>query len=129
VPVHFVVFAAVGLTGVAVHLATLGLFGLAGFSFGVAQTAAVFVAMTWNFLLNNLITYGDRRLRGAAFFRGLLSFWAIGAVGAVANIGVIGTMFSEGSGWWLAGVSGALIGVVWNYTMSSLFTWRRRSIT
>ena len=128
VPVHFAVFAAVGVTGVAVHLATLGLVGLAGFSFNVAQTAAVVVAMTWNFVLNNVITYRDQRLRGAAFVRGLLSFYAIGAVGAVGNIGVIGTLFSEGSGWWLAGLAGALVGVVWNYTMSSLFTWQRRTL-
>ena len=128
-PVHFVVFAAVGITGIAVHLLTLGLFGLAGSSFEVAQSAAVILAMTWNFFFNNLITYRDERLRGAAFVRGLLSFYAIGAVGAVANIGVIGAMFSHGSGWWLAGIAGALVGVVWNYTMSSLFTWRRRTLT
>ena len=129
VPVHFAVFAAVGVTGVAVHLATLGLVGLAGFSFNVAQTAAVVVAMTWNFFFNNVITYRDQRLRGAAFVRGLVSFYAIGAVGAFANIGVIGAMFSQGSGWWLAGIAGALVGVVWNYTMSSLFTWQRRTLT
>ena len=128
VPVHFAVFAAVGITGVAVHLATLGLVGLAGFTFNVAQTAAVVVAMTWNFVLNNVITYRDQRLRGAAFVRGLLSFYAIGAVGAAGNIGVIGAMFSQGSGWWLAGIAGALVGVVWNYTMSSLFTWQRRTL-
>ena len=128
VPVHFAVFAAVGVTGVAVHLATLGLVGLAGFTFNVAQTAAVVVAMTWNFVFNNVITYRDQRLRGAALVRGLLSFYAIGAVGALGNIGVIGAMFSQGSGWWLAGLAGALVGVVWNYTMSSLFTWQRRTL-
>ena len=85
--------------------------------------------MTWNFILNNWITYRNERLRGAAFVRGLLSFYAIGAVGALANIGIIGTLFSRGSGWWLAGIAGGLVGVVWNYTMSSLFTWQRRSLT
>jgi dolichol-phosphate mannosyltransferase len=129
VPVHFVVFAAVGFTGIAVHLLTLGVFGLTGASFAVAQTAAVVGAMTWNFVLNNFITYRSERLRGAAFLRGLLSFYAIGAVGALANIGIIGAMFSRGSGWWLAGIAGGLVGVVWNYTMSSLFTWHRRSLT
>ena len=64
--------------------------GSSGSSFGVAQTAAVMMAMTWNFVLNNVITYRDERLRGAALIRGLLSFYAIGAVGAVANIGIIG---------------------------------------
>ena len=127
VPVRFVIFAAVGLTGVAVYLATLGSMALVGSSFEAAQSAAVFGAMTWNFILNNLITYHDQRLRGSAFFRGLLSFYAIGAIGALANIGVIGVLFREGSGWWLAGLAGGLIGVVWNFTMSSMFTWRRGS--
>ncbi len=129
VPVHFVVFAMVGITGVAVHLATLEAFKLAGSTFGVAQTAAVLFAMTWNYILNNFITYRDQRLQGAAFLRGLLSFYAIGAVGAVGNIGVIGALFSTGSGWWVAGIAGAMVGVVWNYTMSSLFTWHRRTLT
>ena len=124
VPVRFAIFAAVGLTGIAAHLATLGLVGFAGASFQVAQSVAVIAAMTWNFVLNNLITYRDQRLRGPAFFRGLLSFYAIGAVGALANIGIIDLLFSRGSGWWLAGLAGGLIGVVWNFTMSSIFTWR-----
>jgi putative flippase GtrA len=28
--------------------------------------------------------------------------------------------------WWLAGVAGAVVGSVWNFAMSSVFTWRRR---
>ena len=125
VPVRFVVFAGVGATGVVAHLATLALMGLVPFGFQVSQATAVVVAMTWNYILNNIITYRDQRLRGPAFFRGLASFYAIGAVGALANVGVAGMLFRQGSGWWLAGLAGALMGVVWNFTMSSLFTWRR----
>jgi dolichol-phosphate mannosyltransferase len=124
-PVRFVVFAFVGGTGLIVHLATLALAGLAGFNFTLSQTIAVIVAMTWNFLLNNIITYRDQQLRGIAFFRGLASFYAIGAVGAIANIGVAELIFLRGWVWWLAGLSGALVGVAWNFTMSSFFTWRR----
>lgn len=125
IPVRFAIFALVGTTGIAVHLAVLGVFGEAGATFPAAQTAAVIAAMTWNFLLNNIITYRDQRLRGAAFFTGLLSFYAIGAVGAFANIGVASALYEQGQGWWIAGIAGALIGVVWNFTMSSFFTWRR----
>jgi dolichol-phosphate mannosyltransferase len=124
-PVRFVVFAFVGGTGLIVHLATLALAGLAGFNFTLSQTIAVIVAMTWNFLLNNIITYRDQQLRGIAFFRGLASFYAIGAVGAIANIVVAELIFLRGWVWWLAGLSGALVGVAWNFTMSSFFTWRR----
>ena len=52
--------------------------------------------MTWNFVFNNLITYRDQRLRGAAFVAGLASFYAIGAVGAFANIGIAQLLFEQG---------------------------------
>jgi dolichol-phosphate mannosyltransferase len=125
VPTRFVLFGAVGLTGVAVHLATLRLMLMAA-AFPVAQTTATLVAMTSNFALNNLLTYRDKRLRGARFFTGLLSFYAVCAVGAVANVGIASAAFEKHYSWWLAGLAGAMVGVVWNYAVSSVFTWRQR---
>ena len=125
VPVRFVVFAGIGAAGIFVHLAVLWVLSIAGFSFIAATSVAVVAAMTWNFVLNNIITYRDQRLRGRAFATGLASFYAIGAVGAVANIGIAQLLFEEGRSWWLGGLSAAIIGVVWNFTMSSFFTWRR----
>jgi len=31
-----------------------------------------------------------------------------------------------GSTWWLAGLAGAVMSLVWNYAVSSVITWRRR---
>jgi dolichol-phosphate mannosyltransferase len=126
-PVRFVIFAVVGATGIAVHL--LALWGLLarGADFTTAQTAAVVTAMTWNFFLNNTITYRDRRLRGAGLIRGLAAFYAIGAIGALANVGVASMLFQERHIWWLAALAGALMGLAWNFTLSSLFTWGNRS--
>jgi dolichol-phosphate mannosyltransferase len=129
VPVRFAIFALIGATGVAVHLLVLWLIGAAGANFTISQTSAVFAAMTWNFVLNNMITYRDQRLRGASFAIGLVSFYLIGAVGALANIGIAQLIFEQGRNWWFAGVAGAFIGVVWNFTMSSFFTWRRPSLS
>ena len=125
-PVRFVLFALVGTTGLFVHMTVLYTALSGGAGFFVAQTAAVFVAMTWNFFLNNVITYRDRRLIGLAVLRGLLSFYAIYAVGAFANIGVGVLVFDNRQVWWLAGFSGAVIGAVWNFTVSSFIVWRRR---
>lgn len=125
IPVRFAIFSLIGATGIAVHLLVLWLVGAAGTNFTIAQTSAVIAAMTWNFVLNNMITYRDQRLRGASFVTGLISFYLIGAVGALANIGIAQLIFEQGRSWWFAGVAGALIGVVWNFTMSSFFTWRR----
>jgi len=127
VPVRFVVFAGVGATGLAVHLAALGLTTYAGAPFIQAQTFAVIVAMTWNFLLNNFITYRDQRLKGARLVWGLISFYLICSVGAVANVGVADFVFNRNGTWWLAGLAGAAIGVVWNFAVSSFLTWRRRA--
>ena len=57
----------IGGLGVLTHLATLWLavYSL-GIGFAAGQGIATMVAMTGNFLLNNLFTYRDRRLRGAS---------------------------------------------------------------
>ena len=80
-----------------------------------------------NFALNNIFTFGDRRLRGWSLLRGFLTFAAICAVGAIGNLGVAGFLFGPaGSSWWVAGVVGAGMSLVWNYAVSSVFTWRRK---
>ena len=82
--------------------------------------------MTSNFCLNNLFTYRDQRLKGWRAFRGLLSFYAICGLGAVANVGIASYAFAQDQVWWLAGIAGVIVGSVWNYAVSSVFTWRRR---
>ena len=51
--------------------------------------------MTFNFTLNNLITYRDQRLWGWDWLRGLLSFDVICSVGAVANVGIATFVYAE----------------------------------
>jgi len=127
IPVRFVLFAFIGIIGLAVHLAVLWA-TLRSFepSFALAQTVAVIVAMTSNFFLNNFFTYRDQRLKGARLLRGLVSFYVICSIGAVANVDVAAYVFQARPTWWLAGIAGALVGSVWNYAVSSVFTWKRR---
>ena len=128
IPVRFLLFAMIGSLGVLTHLATLWLavypFGI---PFAAGQTSATIIAMTGNFLLNNLFTYRDRRLRGRGLVTGLLSFYAVCGLGAAANIGIASHLFVANHSWWLAGLGGAAIGAVWNYAMSSVFIWRSRA--
>jgi len=127
VPVRFALFGLIGGLGLVVHLATLWLaLNLLGLKFAAAQAVATVVAMTSNFALNNQFTYRDQRLRGGALLRGLVIFYLICGVGAVANVGVASYAFTSSHTWWLAGVAGAVVGSVWNFAMSSVFTWRRR---
>ncbi|MGH6651684.1 MAG: glycosyltransferase [Sphingopyxis sp.] len=125
VPVRLLKFLMVGGLGVFVHLAILGaLLGL-GNAFMAAQTGAVMTAIAFNFFLNNSFTYADRKLKGWAMVGGLASFYAISALGAVANIGIGTWMAGHDERWWVAGVAGVLVGAIWNFAMSSALTWRK----
>jgi len=122
---RFLSFALVGATGLVVHLTVLKA-ALTGFAlpFAQAQTAATIVAMTGNFILNNQLTYRDSRLTGFRFVKGLLGFYAVSAVGALTNVGMASWLYAHQPVWWLAGAAGAVMGAVWNYSMSSLLVWR-----
>jgi dolichol-phosphate mannosyltransferase len=127
VSLRFLLFAMVGSIGVFVHFATLYIV-LKGFDqpFAVAQGCGAVLAMTSNFVLNNFLTYRDQRLKGFGILRGLLLFYLVCGVGLAANVGVAFSVYAQEPVWWLAGASGAVMGVVWNYAMSGLFVWRKR---
>lgn len=128
VPVRFALFAGVGAMGAVVHLATLALIYLGlGASFLTGQIVATVAAMTGNFFLNNALTYRDRRLRGArALIGGWVSFCAVCSVGAVANVGVAAFLHAaEGGAWVIPALAGVLVAAVWNFALSSRFTWGR----
>ncbi|TPQ32538.1 dolichol monophosphate mannose synthase [Bradyrhizobium guangdongense] len=127
VSLRFLLFAMVGSIGLVVHLTTLFI-ALEIFKepFAEAQAAGALVAMTSNFILNNFLTYRDQRLKGFAILRGLIAFYIVCSVGLFANVGVAFSVYDQEPIWWLAGMAGALMGVVWNYAMSGLFVWRKK---
>ncbi|WP_027443057.1 glycosyltransferase family 2 protein [Erythrobacter cryptus] len=127
IPTRFALFGTVGALGVVVHFIVLSsLLFLVGHRFALAQTAAVLVAMSFNFWLNNWLTYRDQRLRGAwALLRGWAGFIATCAVGAFANVAVATFLEGRGVFWALAALAGILVGSVWNYALSSRFVWGR----
>jgi dolichol-phosphate mannosyltransferase len=126
VPVRFLMFTGVGSIGVVLHMAVLAAALNVGLPFLSAQTAATAIAIAGNFFLNNTLTYRDKRLRGfGRLLLGLLSFYAVCAVGAVANVGIANFLFVQDYAWWVSGICGILVGAVWNYATSALFTWRK----
>ena len=126
-PVRLILFLGVGASGLVVQLVMVRL-GLLfePRHFGIAQTLAVAVAMTSNYVLNNRVTYRDRRLRGLAFWRGLASFYLVCSVGALANIGLATALFAALPNWGLASLAGAVAGASWNFWASLIVTWRAR---
>jgi dolichol-phosphate mannosyltransferase len=129
VPVRFLMYLGVGTFGLGVHFAVLWFaFKSRALPFGESLTIATAIAMVFNYWLNNIITYRDQRLKGIRFIYGFFSFAAICSVGAVSNIGVASYLFAENQSWWVAGVAGAMIGTVWNYALTSVFTWRVKPV-
>ena len=84
---------AVGGVGVVVHMSVLLTVNALlqahedrSQAFLIGQTTAAVVAMTFNYFVNNQLTYRDKRLKGLwANIKGLLSFYLVCAVGTVAN--------------------------------------------
>ena len=127
IPTRFALFGTVGALGVGVHFAVLAVLLFAfGERFALAQTAAVLVAMSFNFWLNNWLTYRDKRLTGwSALLRGWLGFISTCAVGAFANVAIATFLEGRGVFWALAALAGIVVGSVWNYALSSRFVWGR----
>lgn len=125
-PVRFIMFVMVGTLGGTMHLTALatGLYFLS-LPFMWAQGGATIVAMTVNYLLNNMFTYRDQRLQGGALLTGLTAFMAVCSVGAIVNVAIATRIFSAGLPWWLSGLVGATIGAVWNFTVSTTLVWGR----
>ncbi|MGB3539570.1 MAG: glycosyltransferase family 2 protein [Mesorhizobium sp.] len=127
IPARFLSFTLIGGLGVFVHMAALAsLMASGAASFLTAQAVATTVAMVFNFFLNNTLTYRDRRLKGVrALSLGLATFLAVCSLGAFANVGIANYLFSDAHYyWWSAGIAGILVGAVWNYAATSIFTWR-----
>ena len=134
VPTRFALFGTIGGAGVVVHMAVLSAFLLAFggrfedqlATFEIGQTLAALVAMTFNFALNNALTYSDQRLRGpAALLSGWVKFALTCAVGLVANVGVAAVLVRQGVHTYGAALAGVVFGSVWNYALSSRFVWGR----
>jgi dolichol-phosphate mannosyltransferase len=128
VPVRFVMFSGIGALGAGVHFAVLAaLFGGLGMTFLAATILATLVAMTFNFFLNNALTYRERRLKGAkALFDGWVSFCIVCSVGAVANVGIAAFLHDVQHGYWaFSALAGILVAAVWNFALSSRFVWGR----
>src|SRR5512139_1295709 len=125
---RFIFFAIVGATGIAVNLAVLNIAMLVWpTSFELAKTIATGFAMTSNFLLNNNLTYRDRRLKGLGLLRGFIGFCIFATIGAITDIGLASQLYTNNHEvWWVAGLVGSIMGVLWNYAMSSMFIWRTR---
>ncbi|HEX4997243.1 MAG TPA: glycosyltransferase family 2 protein [Terriglobia bacterium] len=125
VPVRFIMFSISGLSGVVIFLALFwALYARWQVTFELAEGASTAVAICTNFLVNNWVTYRDRRLKGARLIRGFLWFCLACSIGAWGSFSIASFGFQKGLPWQVAGLTGLIITSVWNYGVTAAFTWR-----
>jgi dolichol-phosphate mannosyltransferase len=128
-PARFLSFAFINSIGILVHLAVLfPLMAVMGEgSFINAQIVATMVAMGFNYTVNNMVTYSDRKLKGAKFYAGFFIFAAFCSVGILGNVGVASVLHRDypSLSVYFPAIAGALITVVWNYVATGAFVWGR----
>lgn len=122
-PPRALMFFMVGATGVGVQLGALRLLLNLGVGFALAQGLGAVTAMTSNYLINNVFTYRDRRLRGLALLTGYVKFCALCGVGLIANVAVADLIHRHAPLWWIGGIGGAVFGALWNYATTSMAVW------
>lgn len=127
IPARFILFTGVGLSGVIVNVGALLVLHRLGAPHQLALVIAIFAAMSWNFWLNNLLTFRDRRLKGWALVQGFAAFVGSCAVGAAVNYLLAEALHSIGWPLTLAGGLSALLAGVFNFWAVRRVTWRVRS--
>ena len=136
IPTRFALFGTVGAMGAVLHMTVLALvlhlfgakFAVSHYpketAFIVGQTVAATTAMTFNFVLNNELTYADKRLRGfLPLFNGWAKFAFTCLFGMLANIGVSTALVRVGFHPYPSAIAGIILASVWNFALSSKFVW------
>lgn len=132
VPLTFIKYCLVGALGVAVNLSVYLAFSRVFFhttdadliGFSPPLLAGIEAAIIFNFFFNNSWTFASARLRGMRAVTGFLRYNAACLFGALASYAVTSHLFSQGVHEILSVATGAVVGMIWNYTMSRLFTWK-----
>ncbi len=125
IPARAIMFGVVGASGIVVHLAALAILRRTevGLGFASGQFIAALIAMTSNYLINNIVTYHDRRKRGWALLTGYLRFCAACSAGLFVNVAVASFLHERLPITLVAGAIGAAFGAVWNYVTTAIAVW------
>ena len=126
VSIRFILFCMVGLSGIFVQLLITGASMFFINQFPTSQTLGIIAAMTSNYFLNNSITFKERKLVSFELIRGLFSFYLICSLGAFTNVAIASYIFDFSSNWLISSFIGAVFGAIWNFTLTSIFTWKSK---
>ena len=123
-PRRAISFGLVGSSGVVVQLIITSLLMAAGLSFQQSLPLAVIAAASSNYLINNSLTFKDRRQHGRKLIKGLLKFLLVASLPSLANIGLATGFYNlVQANAVFAQLSGIIVVYIWNYAASSRFVW------
>ena len=123
-PRRAISFGLVGASGVAVQLIMTSLLMASGLSFQQAIPLAVVTAASSNYLINNILTFRDRRQHGRKLLQGLLKFLLVASLPSLANVGLATGFYTLIQANAVAAqLAGIIVVYIWNYAASSRFVW------
>ncbi len=124
---RFIKFCLVGGSGVLVNFGLLWLLTeRAGLHYAVSAVFAIETSIITNYLLNNFVTFKDRRMPGVKTFIGnMAKFNLVSLGGLVINLAIL-TFLTEIAGLFymisnLFGIAGATL---WNFFVNNWWTWK-----
>ena len=126
IPRKAISFGFVGATGILVHLFVVYfLLAITKLSFIQVLPFAGVSAASSNFLINNLLTFRNNRLKGINLFIGLLKFLLVSSIPLLANVGLASSFYQYITpNKFLSQMAGIIIVFIWNYAASSKFVWK-----
>lgn len=124
VPPRFASFVIVGGFGILVHMALLLVLLQLQVPFAAAQFISAVGAASNNFVLNNVLTFREQRLRGSAVLPGLFKFLLVSLIGIFANVAIATLTLTHVTDFvLLAALAGIAMDTVWKYAISSRLVW------
>ena len=121
---RFQKFLVVGGIGLGVNQGILfALVGLAGVAVALASPVAILASMAVTFALNERWTWRDRA-RGRLAQRALL-YGTVNSGGLLINWALLVSLERAGLNYLVANVIGAGVAAVWNFSLNHALTWRQ----
>lgn len=128
---RFVKFCLVGGSGVLVNMGLLWLLTeKAGLFYALSSIFAIETSIITNYLLNNFVTFKDRRIPGTKpFLINMAKFNLVSLGGLIINLGVL-SFFTEiiGFHYMLSNLIGIAGATMWNYFVNNWWTWKDSSL-
>lgn len=129
---NFVKFLCVGTAGFITDATLFNIFRITLFDSTLSAVVSGFIAMTVTFTLNNLWSFGERRIKGPAKMLSTFAVYSALSIIPILFRGQLVDLFVKGLGnnfivANLGFIIGVAFGLVWNYVVYSKLIWRKKA--